>query len=195
MQNDNLLIERYFRDELSPDELVSFNSRLEADQDFNRQFKAEELLFTTLRIAEQKRKYKEQYGQVFETRPTIIIWITNNRAMAYAMAASLALFITIGLYYYTTRDSASSISFIAKVYDLDSQGFGGSETTEKITVSISKGKENQYTFEQTLEITYTDRISSDMISLYVKEDTGEYWIKIKDKLQKLVRDGKTRPLQ
>ncbi len=113
--NQKILIERYFRNELSAEELQGFQQQLETDQAFAQAVAVEQDIVDTLRIKEQQR-FRQRLTKIHteEIKETPIKSLFNRR---WLMAASIAILLGVSFFLWTNNQPLSSQEIFAANYE------------------------------------------------------------------------------
>src|SRR5262245_10301824 len=99
------LIERYFDNDLTQEEQVTFNERLKSDLELRHLFDREKLLINTIRFGAAKN-HLDIFKELEKSLPEITVEKkTSSRVIYYAAAASVVILIVAGIYLFKMNSS------------------------------------------------------------------------------------------
>lgn len=97
------LVERYFDNEMTEDEKVTFNEQLKSDVELKHLFDREKLLINTVRFGAAKN-HLDFFKELEKSLPTVDVEQKNATWVYYAAAASITIAIVAGIFLLRTTE-------------------------------------------------------------------------------------------
>lgn len=113
--NQKILIERYFRNELSSKELQQFQQQLEKDKAFAQAVTLEKDIIASIRVKEQQR-FRQRLNKIHqeEIKETPVKPLFNRR---WLIAASIAILLAVSFFLWTNTQTLSAQAIFAANYE------------------------------------------------------------------------------